>query len=91
MSLLSALLAWEACPTMMIGSKTSCRKVWATQETITKTFPDMIAIGRETSESMAKAIAAHIVPTAWVIFSPAASSLELIVFRSDFDWLMSEL
>ena len=58
---------------MIIGNSTSCKNVWAIQETITIVLPDATAAGSETRASKEKAIAAHMVPTAEVIFTPMVS------------------
>lgn len=75
---------------MIIGSSTSCKKVWASQETITRVFPEAIAAGSETKASREKAIAAHIVPTVVVIFTPSLSRKLLVLFKNDADLVITE-
>ncbi len=75
---------------MIIGSSTSCRKVWASQETITKVFPEAMAAGNETRASNENAIAAHIVPTAEVIFTPSLSRKLFALVARDADLVMTE-
>jgi hypothetical protein len=54
---------------MMIGSRTSWRKVWAIHATMTMTWPEAIAAGSEISVMAAKMYAIHIEPTVFVIFT----------------------
>lgn len=75
---------------MIIGSSTNCRKVWASQETITRVFPEAMAAGNETRANSEKAIAAHIVPTAVVILTPSLSRKWFALFESDADLVITE-
>jgi len=54
---------------MIIDSRTSWRKVWATQETITIESPDLIALGSEIRAIAPNKYAHHMVATPLVIFS----------------------
>src|ERR1700676_946645 len=60
---LSAAAARTFWPTMITESSTNWRKVWDTQDTRTTALPELVAEGRLTSASAAKAYAHHIVPT----------------------------
>jgi hypothetical protein len=64
----------------MIGNNTNCKKVCATQETITKTEPDATAAGNETSDNPKNKYAAHIVPTPRVSINPIRSLNESFPF-----------
>ena len=66
----SADFASTFCPTMMIGSSTSCRNVCAIHATMMSRLPVPNAEGALTRASTVNRYAAHIVPTMIVILSP---------------------
>ena len=66
---MSDAAACTFCPTMMMLSRTSCKKVWLIQDTMITGLREARAPGKETRASAPKAYAHHIVPTALVTFS----------------------
>ncbi len=60
-------------------SRTSCKKVWAIQATMTSTLPLLIADGKEMRAMIANAYAHHMVATPEVIFAASFSLKSLIL------------